>query len=209
MAGAQTEGPAPAPPRHHFDMDEIVITASPLERSVYDVAVPAAVLEGDELRSELAPTLGETLSSQVGVNSTYFGPGASRPVIRGQDADHIRVLQNGLGTVDASSASPDHAVSIEPVNVRRIEIIRGPAALLYGPTGVGGAVNVIDNRVPEKPIERLATGVLEGRGDSTSDLGGGAASLEGGIGGFAYHLDGFGRKSDDIRIPGFARSARL
>ncbi len=210
IAGAETEeSPPPPPSRHHRDVQEIVITASPLGRSISDVAVPASVLQGEALRSELAPTLGETLSTEPGVNSSYFGPGASRPVIRGQDADHIRVLQNGVGTIDASAASPDHAVSLEPINVRRIEIIRGPAALLYGPTGVGGVVNVIDNRIPEEPIERLASGALEGRGDSTSDLGGGAALLEGGIGGFAYHLDGFGRKSDDLRIRGFARSARL
>jgi iron complex outermembrane receptor protein len=188
---------------------EVTVTATPLPRTLSEVAAPADVVSGQDLRERQEPTLGETLSKEPGVSSTYFGPNASRPVIRGQDGDHIRLLYNGLSTLDASSASPDHAVGIDPIVVKRIEVVRGPGALLYGPTAVGGAVNVIDNRIPDERIAAPITGALEPRWNSASSEWGGAGILEGGYEGFALHLDGVGRDTKDIAIPGFARSARL
>jgi iron complex outermembrane receptor protein len=189
--------------------DEITVTASPLPRSLSELATPADVLSGEELHQRQESTLGETLSSEPGVSSTYFGPNASRPIIRGQGGDHIRILNNGIGPLDASAASPDHAVSIDPMNVKRVEIVRGPAALLYGPTAVGGAINVIDNRIPDERIPSLLTMALEPRWNSASSEWGGAGLAEGGYGGFAFHLDGLGRDTKNIAIPGFARSERL
>ena len=189
--------------------DEVTVTASPLNRTLSEVATPADVLSGERLRLRQEQTLGETLSKEPGVSSTYFGPNASRPVIRGQGGDHIRILTNGIGLLDASAASPDHAVSIDPLTVKRIEVVRGPAALLYGPTAVGGVVNIIDNRIPDERIEAPITGAVEPRWNSASSEWGGGGVLEGGYRGFAWHIDGLGRETKDLVIPGFARSKRL
>lgn len=203
---SEAEEPKPVP-AHRFE--EVVITGAPLPRSISDLAKPVTVLEGDRLLPLEAPQLGEVLGEQPGVSQTYFGPGASRPVIRGLGGDNIRVVENGLGLLDASAVSPDHAVSLEPLLTRRIEIVRGPSALLYGPNAIGGVVNVITSRIPDEPIDVPVSGILQGRGNTVNLEGAGIAVLEGGHEGFAFHLDGFGRKTDNVSIPGFARSAEL
>jgi iron complex outermembrane receptor protein len=208
---AAQDSAAPNAPEHTepgHATEEIVITASPLARSVEDLSQPVNVLSGDELLISTEPTLGETLAAEPGVSSSYFGPGSSRPIIRGLDADHIRVLRNGLGALDASAASADHAVTIDPLGIERIEVVRGPAALLYGPTAVGGVVNVIDNRIPDEPIDGV-TGRLEGSLDSVDRGTNGAVVLEGGAGGFQIHTDGLAHRSRDLDIPSYARSSKL
>jgi iron complex outermembrane receptor protein len=189
--------------------DEIVVTASPDARSRYEIAQATSVLDEEELARQLQPTLGETLSREPGVTSTFFGQGASRPVIRGLGGDRIRVLEGGLGTGDASTTSPDHAVSIDPLSAERIEVLRGPATLLYGSSAVGGVVNVIDGRIPEEvPTERIA-GTVELRGGTVSDERSGSAVLRGGAGRIAWHVDVLKREADDYEIPGFAESDAL
>jgi iron complex outermembrane receptor protein len=190
-------------------LDAVVVTSTPLERTLFEQAQPVSVLRGPQLRLSLQPTLGETLSGVPGVSSTYFGPAASRPVIRGLDGDRVRVLQNGNNTVDASATSVDHAVSFDPVGVESIEVVRGPATLLYGPNAIGGVVNVIDRRIADERIGVPVRGSIEGRAASVNDERGGAFTLEGGVGGFVWHIEGYKRAADDLRIPGFARSARL
>ena len=186
--------------------EEILVTASPDARSNYEIAQPTSVLSEEELQERLQPTLGETLSAVPGVSSTFFGQGASRPVIRGIGGDRIRVLETGLGAGDASSTSPDHAVSIDPSGAERIEVLRGPATLLYGSSAVGGVVNIIDSRIPsELPAEKL-TGTVELRGGSVADERGGGARLDGGAGRLAWHVDYLTRETDDYEIPGFAES---
>ncbi|MNF56863.1 putative TonB-dependent receptor precursor [compost metagenome] len=130
-----------------------VITANPLGNS--ELAAPTTVLEGDALALQQKGSLGQTLNNQPGVASTWFGPGASRPVIRGLDGDRIRILRNGVGALDASSLSYDHAVPLDPATVDRIEIVRGPAALLYGGNAIGGVVNSFDNRIPTDPVDGI------------------------------------------------------
>lgn len=198
-----------APPLPGLRFDEVLITGAPVARTISELAQPVSVLEGEQLLSREAPQLGEVLGEQPGINQTYFGPGSSRPVIRGLAADNIRVLENGIGLLDASSISPDHAVGLEPMLTRRIEVVRGPSALLYGPNAIGGVVNVITTRIPEERIDVPLRGMLEGRGNSVNDEGAGVAVLEGGYKGFALHLDGFARKTNNVRIPGFARSTQL
>ena len=190
-------------------LDETVVTASPLARTLFEQAQPASILTGEPLRLALQPTLGETLSSTPGVSSTYFGPAASRPIIRGLDGDRIRVLQNGGNTIDASATSVDHAVSFDPVSVESIEVVRGPATLLYGPNAIGGVVNVRDNRIPDEPIDRPVRGHVEGRYGSVNSERGGAFLLEGGLGAFQWHIEGYKRATDALHIPGDARSERL
>ena len=192
-----------------FHLAPVVVTANPLGSDLFDMAQVASVLSGDDLKLRLQPTLGETLAREPGVSSTSYGPNASRPVIRGLGGDHIRILQNGLGTVDASSASDDHAVSFDTLGVKRIEVVRGPAALLYGSTAVGGVVNVIDNRIPSEPAGVPFGGSLQTRYDSSNNERAFGGLAEGGAKGFNYHLDGFKRITENLTIPGYARSERL
>lgn len=187
-------------------LNEVIVTANPLGRSSSDISQPVTVLQGDDLVYKYQSTIGETLSKEVGIRSTYFGPGASRPVIRGLEGDQILVLQNGLGNIDASAASVDHNVAVDPLTVERVEVVRGPAALLYGSRAVGGVVNIIDNRIPNEPIDEVVTGVTDARFNSGNRERAASVLLEGGIDNYAWHINGFKRITDDIDIPGFARS---
>jgi iron complex outermembrane receptor protein len=135
----------------------MVLTGNPLQRG--ELAQPVSVLTGDGLLIRRASTLGETLDGLPGVASTWFGPNSNRPTIRGLDGDRVRVLDNGGASVDASSLSFDHAVPIDPLVVERLEVLRGPAALLYGGNATGGVVNTIDNRIPRSPQQGLGGGV--------------------------------------------------
>lgn len=191
------------------DLPEFTVSASRLGQSASELAEAVTVLEGPELLRELEATIGETLSRQPGVRSTYFGPASSRPVIRGMDGDRVRVLQNGLNTIDASATSFDHAVSFDPVSVSKIEVVRGPATVLFGPNAIGGVVNVTDNRIPVERIEEWIRGSVGSRVSSADH---GVASdfmLEGGVGGFAWHVEGFKRNVEDLKIPGRAESRRF
>lgn len=189
--------------------EEIVVTSTALRENPLEVAQPTSVIAGDELRRQIASSIGETLSSELGVSSTYFGPSASRPVIRGLSGDRVQVLQDGLASLDVSSLSQDHAVTLESVVSQQIEIIKGPAALLYGSGASGGLVNVVSSRVPSVVPAKAITGAAEVRGDTASEERTGAFSLDGGAGNFAFHADYFDRDSDDVEIPGFAQSDAL
>ncbi len=189
------------------ELPEVTVTAA-RSRALVEQAQPVTTLEGRELLLDTEATLGETLSKQPGVRSSYFGPASSRPVIRGLDGDRIRILQNGLNTIDASATSVDHAVSFDPVSVSKIEIVRGPAAILFGPNAIGGVVNVQDNRIPEERIADLVAGSVSTRVSSADNGIGSDFQLEGGAGGFAWHLEGYKRNTEDLDIPGHARSRR-
>lgn len=194
-----------APP---VTLPEVVVTGNPLGSELFELAAPVSVLGGQDLFLQRKSTLGETLDGLPGVSSTGFGPNASRPVIRGLDGDRIRILQNGAGTLDASSLSYDHAVAIDPLVVERAEVVRGPAALFYGGNAVGGVVNVIDNRIPQYAIKGV-TGRAEARHGGAEREKAGGVVLEAGNGSFALHADVHSRDTDDLKIKGFARSARL
>lgn len=182
--------------------EEAIVVTSGLDASALaESAKPITVLAGIELASRMKSTLGETLAEQPGVSSTSFGPGASRPVIRGLGGDRVRILQGGVGTADASSTSPDHAVSFDPLSAEQIEVVRGPATLLYGSTAIGGVVNVIDGRIPESRAERAVGGVVDLALGSVSDERQGGASLQGGRKGFAWHADVLRRTTGDVQIP--------
>lgn len=193
-----------ASPAYAIEVDPQVITANPLGSE--QLALPSTVLTGDKLTLSQRGSLGETLNNQPAVSSSYFGPGASRPIIRGLDGDRIRILRNGVGALDASSLSYDHAVPLDPVNVDRIEIVRGPAALLYGGSAIGGVVNTLDNRIPVESIEGIhGSGELRyGGADTTRSS---AGKLEAGNGQFALHIDANARNFNDLRIPGYARTS--
>lgn len=189
-----------------FDEEIIITGARILEGDVDDAITGISVLEGDRLEDRLASTIGETLKGEPGVSSTFFGAGASRPIIRGQGGDRVRVLTNGIGSIDASSASPDHAVAAEPAQAEKIEVLRGASILRFGSSGAGGVVNVIDGRIPQQMPDGAEAAVRFSAAsvDSSAEL---AASVEHGLGSnIAVHLDGTWREASDYRIPGYAES---
>ncbi|MEF7612397.1 TonB-dependent receptor [Aquincola sp. MAHUQ-54] len=206
-AGAQAvqaAAPAPAPvsePAPAAPAATVVITGNPLGRE--QLAQPSSVLSGDGLTLRRAGSLGETLDGLPGVAATGFGPQSSRPVIRGLDGDRVRLLDNGGASVDASNLSFDHAPTLDPLVAERIEILRGPAALLYGGNATGGVVNAIDNRIPRTAAEGLS-GRAELRLGGAARERAGAALVEGGAGGWSWHADVAGRRSDDLRTPRFS-----
>lgn len=187
---------------------DITVYGTGQKKSAFDITPTVSELSGQRLQKKKQSTLGETLSREAGVTSSYFGPNSSRPVIRGQDGERVRILQNSLGVLDASGASADHAVAMEPLAVERIEIVRGPGALLYGSSAVGGVVNMVTNRIPEKmPAEFRAR--TEGRYSSVDQGRAGVAIVDGGIGSkWAYHLDASARGAEDFMVPGYARSTQ-
>jgi iron complex outermembrane receptor protein len=207
-AFAQTVA-APSGSPKEYQVNQVVIESSPLQGTLFESAQPVTVLSGDELDAKAQGSLGDTLGTEAGVASSSFGPGAGRPVIRGLGGDRIRVLENGVGTLDISNSSPDHAVTIESSLVDKIEVVRGPASLLYGTSAVGGIVNVFDNRIPEKLPDAPVTGTAEVRGESVNRERAGLVSVTAPVGSFALHADGLMRRSDDIDIPGYARTAAL
>jgi len=186
-----------------IELDEVVVTG-PLQEKVSESAVPVTVLSDEELRLKVGHSIGETLKNEPGITSQSFGPGVGTPVIRGQSGPRVRVLNNGIGSNDVSAISPDHATSVEPLLAERIEVLRGPATLLYGSGAIGGVVNVIDNRIPGKLPDKMLGGALEQRFDSVADEASTVMKIEGGKGNLAYHLDGFYRDRNNLDIGGSA-----
>lgn len=183
----------------------VIVTANPLGNA--DPLATTSVLQGPALLLRDATTLGDVLAGEPGVASTSFGPGASRPILRGLDGDRIRILQNGVGALDASALSYDHAVAQDVASAERIEVVRGPAALLYGGSAIGGVVNTLDNRIPQARLDgSTGTARLEYGGAANERLV--AGQLEAGDGNYAVHVDGLNRRSRDLRIPGYAWSER-
>jgi iron complex outermembrane receptor protein len=177
---------------------EIVITGNPLGRD--STTVPVSTLGRADLLERGQSTLGETLNGLPGVSSTYFGPNASRPTIRGLDGDRIRVLNNSASSLDASALSYDHAVPLDVLSTDRIEVLRGPAALLYGGSAVGGVVNVIDNRIPREALSGVL-GKAQLQAGTGNDERSVAGLVEAGNERYALHLDAFDRRTGDVRVP--------
>ncbi|TMO62042.1 TonB-dependent receptor [Pseudoalteromonas aurantia] len=183
-------------------VESIVVYASALHKNNVEMASPVTVLAGDELKNAAKPTLGETLKGQPGINSSYFGPVSSSPIIRGLDGPRVKITQNGLDSSDASRVGPDHANTNESLSAQQIEVLRGPATLLYGSGAIGGVVNVVDNRIPTDIIESLS-GAAEYSHDTVSNTNTYAAVLEAGHEGFNFHFDGVSRKGGDYETPQF------
>src|SRR5690606_26564679 len=187
--------------------EEIVVTSTALRETALEVAQPASVLGGDALRRQIASSLGETIASELGVSATYFGPSSSRPVIRGLGGERVLMLHDGVSALDVSSLSQDHAVAVESVLADQIEILRGPATLLFGSGAVGGAINVVDGRIPTRFDAGENRRIVEVRGDTAAEERTVVGRLELGSDSVRVHVDGFRRETDDVRIPGYAFSA--
>ena len=200
---------------HHDEraeqLDAVVVTASPLKQSAEELTRPVSVLAGTELDDRRGATLGDTVSSLPGVRSSGFGPGVGRPVIRGMDGARVQTLSGGMSSLDVSTVSADHAVSIEPFLAEQIEVLKGPATLLYGSGAIGGAVNVVDGRIAEFPLPggQPLSGRFELRGDSAADQRNAMFKLQGGNDRFVLSADAVHRETGDVEIPGFAESNAL
>ncbi len=193
---AATAAAEPLPMEH-------VLVSVPLHKQEAETALPVTVLTGDELTRTVASTIGETLSNKPGLANASFGPGVGQPVIRGQQGPRVTVLQNGTSSADASNISADHAVASEPLLADSIEVLRGPATLLYGGGAIGGVVNILDNRIPTSLPEE-ASGDFEYRHDTASSLDNVVARGEGAAGNFAFHASAIYRDWDNLEIPGRA-----
>jgi iron complex outermembrane receptor protein len=205
-----TAAQQPPPPAtyHAPESQEIVVTG--FRRNREDVLSGTSIVTGDELTRDLRPTIGDSLAHQPGVSATSYGPNASRPILRGFQGERIRVMTDGIGSLDVSNTSVDHAVAINPLTADRIEVLRGPSALLFGSSAIGGVVNVIDaripRRVPDDPVhvEGLATY------GSAADERSGNVLIDVPLGSeFVVHVDGNYSKTGDLRTGGFLLSPAL
>lgn len=187
------------------ELEEIVVTASPLGSLIQ----AADVLDADDLLVRGTSSMGELLADEPGVSSSYFGPAASQPVIRGLGGGRVSVLTDRVSSLDASDASPDHAIAIEPILAEDVEIIRGPAALLFGSAAWGGVVNVLDGRIPQRPADESLKGLFEIRGDTAADERAVVGRLDGGAGSYAWHIDAYDKTTNDVEISGFATADPL
>ncbi|MFA7553909.1 MAG: TonB-dependent receptor [Spongiibacteraceae bacterium] len=182
-------------------IEQIDVTATPLHSSIMESAQPVTVVAGDELRRKQASTLGETLKNEVGVHSSYFGPVASSPIIRGLNGPRVLITQNGLDVSDASRVGPDHVVATEATTAKQIEILRGPATLFYGSGAIGGVINIVDDRVPSSSE---SIGSFSIGHNTVSDEDEVSLAYTGGNDQFAFHVDGFWRDGENYEIPGIA-----
>ncbi|MEI6419039.1 MAG: TonB-dependent receptor [Sphingomonadales bacterium] len=193
----------PADNVHGSANPDIIVTA-PYARQRNLVATAVSVLQGASLVRETRGTIGETLAHQPGVSATFFGPNASRPILRGLDAERVRVLTDGIGSFDVSNTSVDHAVAVNPLLADRIEVVRGPAALLYGSGAIGGVVNMRDLRIPrEVPDKAVHVDGSANFGTAARERGGALAANAPLGGGLVAHVDGSFRETDDYRVGGF------
>ena len=176
------------------------VTVGPQSKDTFESYQAATVLGGEDLQGRLAGTLGETLNSQAGVNMRAFGPGPSRPVIRGFDGDRVLVLENGARTGDLSSQSGDHGVTLDPASATQIEVVRGPATLLYGSNALGGVVNLVSDEIATKPVKGTH-GAFTLQGGTANAEAGGAGNLTFGNERWAFRVGGSGHRTVDVKTP--------
>lgn len=191
-------------------LEEVVVTALPLRSSPLETAQPVSVLAGEALLRRRDGSLGETLAQTPGVTASAFGPLASRPVLRGQGGLRVQTYQDSADTLDVAALSDDHAVTLDPLVARSVEVLRGPAALMFGNSAAAGAVNVVTARLPTEKLPRPLAGSVELRGNAPHDDARAAAAVGWKIDD-AWQLtaDAFRSRSEDLVIPGYAWSATL
>ena len=193
----------------HPDSDHAIVVTG-VKRTAGDILGGVSVIDAEELSREIRPSIGETLKDQPGVTASSFGPTASRPILRGLQGERVRVLVDGIGSLDLSSSDPDHAPAINPLTAERIEVLRGPSALLFGSSAIGGVVNVIDTRIPRRvPDKPVSANALLSYGSAANERSGNL-SLDVPLGGhFVAHADGAYSKYDDLGVGGFLLSPDL
>lgn len=189
--------------------DDIVVTA-PFGENARNSTSPVSVIDDAELDRELRPQIGDVLARQPGVSTTSFGPNVSRPILRGFSGERVRVLTEGIGAFDVSNTSADHAVAIDPLLAERIEVLRGPGALRFGSSAIGGVVNMFDRRIPsalpDGPVDfRARAGVASAARERSA----GGHALVGVSDRVALSIGGSLTDTSDLRIGGPVLSERL
>ncbi|MCY4057019.1 MAG: TonB-dependent receptor [Gammaproteobacteria bacterium] len=182
-------------------IDEVVVHGHPLGGAV---SQSTDVLDGEELDRVARESIGGTLAQTPGVHSASFGPAVGHPVIHGLTGTRVLVLENHTSSMDVSSSGADHSIAVEPFLADRIEVIKGSGTLLYGSGAMGGAVDVHTRRIPTEVPEDGLSGRVLIRGDTGSDARYAGFRLDGGGGGWAWHLDGYSGENSDLSVPGYA-----
>jgi iron complex outermembrane receptor protein len=207
MFGQRTSAPADTTARKRTGRDTVrtqqlgIVRVTAVQGSGVALVRPASALEGRELDRRRAPSIAATIAGEPGVTSRSNGPMATQPVIRGLTGDRVLVLEDGQRTGDIATTAPDHAVTIDPMSARRVEVVRGPAGLLYGSNSLGGVVNVVRDDVPTERIARVLTGAISGQGESVNSGGAMHARLQGGAGALAWRTNAAWRTAGDTRAP--------
>ncbi|WP_419815585.1 TonB-dependent receptor [Glacieibacterium sp.] len=205
--GLQTAAAAPAATDYHASTSADIVVTGSLNRDRRDILSGVSIMQGEELTQSIRPTIGETLARTPGVSATSFGPNASRPVLRGLQGERVRVLTDGIGSIDVSNTSVDHAVVIDPLLAERIEVLRGPEALLYGSSAIGGVVNVLDKRIPRAvPDEPVHIDAIANYASAANERSGGASVDVPLTSKIVVHADASYLKSDDLKIGGYVLS---
>jgi iron complex outermembrane recepter protein len=184
------------------EVDLMVVSANPLEHSAQRSVMPVDLVSAEELRKNLAANLAESISQQSGVHASSFGAGSGKPIVRGQSGNRVRVMQGGTGVLDVSGSGPDHNIASEPLLADHIEILRGPATLLFGTTASGGAINIVDGRIPTY-IPDESEYAVEMRASSANEGKAGVFRMDTGAEDLAYHISGYWRKTEDYKTPTF------
>ena len=187
----------------HHHIDEEIVVSAPFQKRAAETALPIEVLSGEALRQAVGNTLGDTLDGIPGIQNASFGTGVGHPVIRGQSGNRVQILQNSVNNVDVAGVSQDHADGVEAMLADKIEVIRGPATLLYGNGAIGGIVNVIDGRIPSRLYDHPEI-VLQQSHDANNDENKTLGKINASLGALSIHLDGYSRKGNNTDIPGFA-----
>jgi iron complex outermembrane receptor protein len=193
----QSEEPLPT-----VVLEDFVVSAGPIPQPISEFASPVNLISEATLKGSSPESLGDALDWQPGVSASSFAAGASRPILRGFDGPRVRILNSGLEALDASATSPDHGVAVEPLLVEQVEIIRGPATLLYGSSAIGGVVNTIGREIPQAPVPGGSTGAIETRYDTGANGKTVLGYTQFGTDQFALSFTGLTRRSDDYDIPG-------
>jgi iron complex outermembrane recepter protein len=202
--------PTPSPSPGVAEAERVVVSGGAIERSETDKAQSVTILSEDNLKLQTEPTLGDTLAEQPGIGGSGFTAGSSRPVIRGQADNRVRVLNNGTEVFDVSNISPDHAPSVSALLSQSIEVVRGPATILYGSGAIGGVVNITDNLIPVEQQPEMLSGEADARFDSVDLERSGALALTlSPFQHFVVHAEGSILRTDDRSIPGFALDQRI
>jgi iron complex outermembrane receptor protein len=202
-----TASPTPATTA---ETERVVVVGGAIEQSETDKAQSVTILNENNLKQRAAPTLGDTLSNEPGVAGSGFTPGASRPVIRGQADNRVRVTNNGTEVFDVSNLSPDHAPSVSPLLSQSIEVVRGPATILFGSGAIGGVVNIADNVIPVEQPANALSGEVDGRYNSADEERSGAIALTlSPVKHLVFHAQFSYLRTDDRSIPGFALNERM
>ncbi|MBR7620415.1 TonB-dependent receptor [Phenylobacterium sp. 20VBR1] len=182
-------------------VSELIVTGAPYAVSLDSATTSVNVITQAQLATAPPVGIGDLLNGMPGLRSTSYSPGASRPIIRGLSGPRVMILQNGVGLVDASSLSPDHAVASDPGEASRIEVLRGPSTLAYGGSAIGGVVNILDERVPSTPATGGADGHIAASYGSADDSYSVSAGLKAGTGPWVVALDAVRRESGDYDSP--------